>query len=187
MGKNGAGKSSFVKALCGLLATQKGQISLAGQRMTAQDMIGKSFLVFQDVNYQLFCETVEKELQLNAQRLENFAEVVVALNLENLLNRHPATLSGGEKQRVAIGSAILSGKELLVFDEPTSGLDFYHMKQVTQLMQFLQTLGVFVITISHDLEFICQSCQRVILLEHGSVQQDLPMNPSAFTSLLALL
>ena len=77
----------------------------------------------QDVNLQLFFESVEKELLAKAARPERFEQVVTLLELEHLLRRHPQSLSGGEKQRVAIGSALLSGKRLLFFDEPTSGLD----------------------------------------------------------------
>ena len=137
--------------------------------MTPRQLVECSFLVMQDVNLQLFFETVEKELITYAKRLDLLDSVIHQLNLESLLWRHPKTLSGGEKQRVAIGSAILSGKEMIIFDEPTSGLDLKHMEEVSHLLKWLNELGVLVIVITHDKEFIKKTCHKVINLNAGSV------------------
>ncbi|MDN6686466.1 MAG: ATP-binding cassette domain-containing protein, partial [Lactococcus lactis] len=82
---------------------------------------------------------------------------------------HPHSLSGGEKQRVAIASALLSGKEILLFDEPTSGLDYLHMKEVSQLLQSLKNEPVIVLVISHDEEFLQTTCQTIVSLKNGKL------------------
>ncbi|MBS7578248.1 MULTISPECIES: ABC transporter ATP-binding protein [unclassified Enterococcus] len=173
IGENGAGKSSFVKALCGLLPSISSKLTMDNQVLTKHKLIQQSFMVFQDVNYQLFCENVHKELLLKAKQPELLEKIVVALDLKALLHRHPSSLSGGEKQRVAIGSAILSGKKVIIFDEPTSGLDYFHMQQVIQMIHYLQSLNVMILIISHDLEFLNETCQRLLIFKEGQITDDL--------------
>ena len=168
VGPNGAGKSTLAKVITGLLKPRKGQLKLNGQSLSQRERINQSFLVMQDVNYQLFCETVSAELLLKSGRPELLDEVIAALNLEKLLQRHPQSLSGGQKQRVAIASAILSGKKIIVLDEPTSGLDYYHMKQVSQSIRYLRSLNIFVFVISHDLEFLAMTCNRLLTIKGGT-------------------
>lgn len=169
MGHNGAGKSTFSKLVTGLLKPRTGSIFLDGQKMSKKALINQSFLVMQDVNLQLFFETVEKELTLTPVQGELFDQVVAKLNLSHLLTRHPQTLSGGEKQRVAIASALLSGKQLIIFDEPTSGLDYRHMKEFSETLSWLKERGVFVLVISHDQEFMSLSCDRLLHFENGQL------------------
>ena len=118
----------------------------------------------QDVNYQLFSDSVREEELLGAGRPELCDEVLEALNLNALAERHPMSLSGGQKQRVAIASALLSGKELIILDEPTSGLDYYHMTQVAELLNRLKEAGAAVLVITHDEELAAGWCDRVVLL-----------------------
>ena len=173
IGRNGAGKSTFASVLTGLLKPgDRSEISLNGTKQTSRERVEDSYMVFQDVNYQLFSETVEGEMLLGARRTDLFEEVARKLDLERLLGRHPNTLSGGEKQRVAIAAAILSGKRLVVLDEPTSGLDLLHMNQVTGMIRYMRSLGVMVIVISHDQEFLAQTCQRFITFRQGRPVRD---------------
>lgn len=176
IGHNGAGKSTFANLLTGLLKPDHDQarFTLDGKPQTAKERLADSYMVFQDVNYQLFCETVGKEILLGARRKDLFDEVASRLDLEHLLKRHPNTLSGGEKQRVAIAAAILSGKRLVVLDEPTSGLDLLHMNQVTEMIRYMRSLGVMVVVISHDQEFLEQTCQRFITFREGRPVRDSP-------------
>ncbi|RBP97770.1 hypothetical protein CRD60_03980 [Bifidobacterium aemilianum] len=179
IGRNGAGKSTLAKVLTGLVKPdrQSGFI-LDDQTQDRKELTRNSFLVFQDVNYQLFCESVEKELALGAQVSEGpltapvLLHVAEQLNLQDLLARNPNSLSGGEKQRVAVGCAVTSGKRLIVLDEPTSGLDLYHMNQVTQAIAYLHSLGDIVLIISHDREFLQQTCQRFLTLDRGRIVND---------------
>ena len=170
IGHNGAGKTTFSQLVTGLLKKQSGLIMYNGKSQTAKQLIKKSFMVMQDVNLQLFFETVEKELTSKAKGLDLLDEVVEILQLRDLLHRHPQTLSGGQKQRVAIATAVLSGKEIIVLDEPTSGLDLKHMKEVASVIKVLKKYHVIVLIISHDKEFLNLCCDDVIELESGKIR-----------------
>ena len=116
----------------------------------------------QDVNYQLFSDSVREEVLLGAAQPERCNEILAALGLTTLADRHPMSLSGGQKQRVVVAAAMLSGKDLIVLDEPTSGLDYAHMQQVGQLLQQLKQVGKIVLVITHDEELAADWCDRVI-------------------------
>lgn len=170
-GVNGSGKSTFTQILTGLLPCKNVQIELNKLTLTSKERLQRSFMVMQDVNLQLFFETVEKELLVQSTRQELFDEVVNELNLSSLLNRHPQDLSGGEKQRVAIASAILSGKEWIILDEPTSGLDYKNMLAVSHLLKKAQTFGLFILVISHDNEFLSKTTQYILTLNKGKIDK----------------
>ncbi|WP_430603763.1 energy-coupling factor transport system ATP-binding protein [Enterococcus sp. DIV0724b] len=178
IGHNGAGKSTFSKLLSGLIKPKEGVIKLNEQVMNPKELIKESFVVMQDVNLQLFFETVEKEISLNAKNTNEFDKIVAMLNLEPLLCRHPQTLSGGEKQRVAIASALLSGKKIIIFDEPTSGLDLMHMEEVSNTIRWLHHENILVLVITHDKEFLNQTCQRILHFEKGNSIEDYFIEPT---------
>lgn len=172
IGNNGAGKSTFAQLVTGLLKPTKGSIHLNGKKMTPRQLLKESYVVMQDVNLQLFFETVEKEITAMAQDSSHYEEIVQWLSLESLLHRHPQSLSGGEKQRVALAAAILSGKKILVFDEPTSGLDLISMQKVSALIKKLKDKHFLVLIITHDQEFLQQTCDRVLKMNEGKIMSD---------------
>jgi len=169
VGPNGAGKSTFAKSLCGQLRRSKAAIEMGGVSRSRRALSKSSYMVMQDVNHQLFCETVDEELRLGTNASDaQVAEMLDALGLTALADRHPMSLSGGQKQRVAVASALLSGKDLLVFDEPTSGMDFENMERAAALIRSLRgKASVFVVT--HDPELVERCCTRVVRLEHGAI------------------
>ena len=119
IGKNGAGKSTFANCLCGLKKSCKGEIIWGDNHLKRKDLLKKTYMVMQDVNHQLFTESVLDEVLLSMDD-ENICvaeEILTNLNLIHLKEMHPMALSGGEKQRVAIASAIASGKEFLIFED----------------------------------------------------------------------
>ena len=162
MGHNGIGKSTLARTLCGLLKPLGGQILWDGAPAKPRNCTRRSFLVMQDVNYQLFSDSVREEVLLGAAHPERCDEVLAALGLTALADRHPMSLSGGQKQRVVVAAAMLSGKDLIVLDEPTSGLDHAHMQQVGLLLQQLKQAGKIVLVITHDEELAADWCDRVI-------------------------
>ncbi|MEM5767304.1 MAG: ATP-binding cassette domain-containing protein, partial [Bacillota bacterium] len=176
IGCNGAGKSTLSNCLCGLVKQCRGVCCSGGKSDSRRRMLKKSYMVMQDVNHQLFCESVEEELCLGMEAGEAELERVMdALELTPFRERHPLSLSGGQKQRVAIASALLAGKELLVFDEPTSGLDFHHMEQTARLLRSLSgKQTVFIVT--HDPELIVRCCNFVLHLENGRVKEQYALN-----------
>lgn len=177
IGNNGAGKSTLSKCLCGLQKRFGGSCQCGESIHSRRQMLKKSYLVMQDVNHQLFCESVEEELRLgmDEENETEFMRVMDSLELALFKERHPMSLSGGQKQRVAIASALLAGKEFLVFDEPTSGLDFYHMEQTAKLLYSLGGEKT-VLIITHDPELIVRCCDYVIHMEQGAVKEQYALN-----------
>ena len=172
-GHNGAGKSTFLRCMCGLEKKFKGKTLLNGQRKDRRKMLKECYMVMQDVNHQLFCETVEDEIRLGMREdlEEKVPELIKALDLEGLEQRHPMSLSGGQKQRVAIASAILAGKSVLIFDEPTSGLDYRHMVQTALLFRTLRQQKITTFIITHDPELIQRCCTHVFHIENGQKKE----------------
>ena len=167
MGLNGTGKSTFAKTLCGLLKPLEGKILVDNQAVKTKDLMRMSFLVMQDVNYQLFADSVYEEVLLGSSDTSKLDEVLDSLGLLDIKERHPMSLSGGQKQRTAVASAILSGKEVIILDEPTSGLDHYHMQQLGTLLEMLKKQNKAVIVITHDEELAADYCDRIVLLKEN--------------------
>ena len=147
--------------------------------MERRDRLKQSYMVMQDVNYELFAESVEAECSFG---IRNPDRALVDATLEELglapyRERHPNTLSGGQKQRVAVAGSMICGKDLLVFEEPTSGLDFDSMAQVAGLIKRLSEQGKIIFIVTHDFEFVCRTCSRVLHIDHGEQCDDLPLVP----------
>ncbi|WP_314744166.1 ABC transporter ATP-binding protein, partial [Treponema lecithinolyticum] len=169
-GKNGQGKSTFAQCLTGLLKTKKDSVFLNGKKLNAKKRLELSYMVLQDVGYQLFTESVEDEIALGknkkisaeqkAQRADTAggtptAEAVLkAMHLTELKDKHPLSLSGGQKQRVSIGAAVSSGARIIIMDEPTSGMDYFHMKETAALINACRAADRLILIISHDFEFL---------------------------------
>ena len=174
-GANGAGKTTFVRALCGLHKETAGSFLWNGNALKPKERLKRAYMVMQDVNYQLFAESVEAECSfgLKAVKAESVEAVLDALHLSALRARHPVSLSGGQKQRVAVAAGQVSGKPLLVFDEPTSGLDYDSMAQVSGLIRSLAAHRI-VFIVTHDYEFICKTCTRVLRFGETKLLSDCP-------------
>ncbi|MFC1240095.1 ABC transporter ATP-binding protein [Treponema vincentii] len=174
LGLNGAGKSTLARVMCGLEKRAKGILSDNGKSYAAKARLKKSYMVMQDVNHQLFTESVIEEVLLSMDARDEAArrkalEILEALNLSEFREIHPMALSGGQKQRLAVASAIAAGKDLLIFDEPTSGLDYEHMREVAENITSLSRTGKTVFIITHDPELIASCCNYLIFLESGKL------------------
>lgn len=169
IGHNGAGKSTFGRCLCGLEKRCKGVLSFCNTNYKNKDRLKNCYMVMQDVNHQLFTESVLDEvlLSMKEENLEKAETILSKLDLLELKERHPMSLSGGQKQRVAIASAIASEREIILFDEPTSGLDLRHMKEVADNLKDFHSLRKTLFVITHDLELILESCTYVLHMENG--------------------
>ena len=173
VGANGAGKTTLCRALCGFERRARGTVSLAGRAASRSARVRASSMVFQDVNYQLFAESVADEVVFGLPRRDaravDVAALLVGLDLDGLEERHPATLSGGQKQRLAVAACVAAHKQVLVFDEPTSGLDLDGMRRVARLLRELAAQGRTVLVITHDLELVACACDRALVVEGGRV------------------
>lgn len=167
VGNNGTGKTTLTRCLCGLLKEKKGQIQLDGQILKKKMRNKVSFCVMQDVNHQLFSDSVwnECELALQEEKKEEIEDILKGFDLLELKDRHPMALSGGQKQRLAVATALLSDKKILVFDEPTSGLDYQHMMEVSNMIHNLNNQDKIILIISHDFEFLESTCDRIFHME----------------------
>ncbi len=185
LGYNGAGKTTFARCLCGLEKSTKGVLHYNGGQYNAKQRLKLCCMVMQDVNHQLFTESVLDEILLSMEDEDISAaeKILDSLNLRDKKELHPMSLSGGEKQRVAIGSAIASGREIIVFDEPTSGLDYKHMLKVSENLKQLQKEGKSIFVISHDPELICRCCTYFLFMENGEILWDSPMNKTGLNEL----
>lgn len=174
LGENGSGKTTLARCLCGLEKSCKGKFVLAGKSLSRRERLRRSFLVMQDVNHQLFTESVEEEVLISMSGREGEKEaaaerILASMDLLPFRELHPLALSGGQKQRVAVASALASQKDLLVFDEPTSGLDRQHMLEVAENLRRLSALGKTIFLITHDPELVQECCEYFVFLSRGEV------------------
>ena len=165
-GPNGVGKTTLSRCLCGLIREQAGQIQLDGRPLNRKGRQKAAFCVMQDVNHQLFSDSVWGECRMSAPDAPDSTveEVLDSLHLLPFRERHPMSLSGGQKQRLAVATALLSEKPILIFDEPTSGLDYARMVEVSGVIRNLAQQGRIVLVVTHDREFMQRSCDRVLRL-----------------------
>lgn len=180
IGSNGAGKTTFMRSFCGLLKKDRGTLELDGKPLNSRKRIKRCYLVMQDVNHQLFTESVLDEVLLSMENEDTAAaeEILRSLDLSELKELHPMSLSGGQKQRVAIASALASEREFIVFDEPTSGLDAAHIQQVAECILALKNHGRNVMIVTHDPEFISHCCDYVVRIEHGGILEQYALSRS---------
>lgn len=191
IGDNGAGKTSFANCLCGLAKKAEGELLFGGVTMGRKERMKHCYVVMQDVNHQLFTESVEEEIRLSLPGEDEkkdqvrAEEILSDLHLEEFRSLHPMSLSGGQKQRVAIAGALASDKEILVYDEPTSGLDYGHMLEVAENLKKLSRRGKTQFVITHDPELIRECCNYFLFLKHGEVLWSGGLNEENKTRLTA--
>lgn len=164
-GHNGTGKTTLMRCLCGLLKERTGTVSLYGKTLKAKNRLHESFLVMQDTGHQLFYDSVWNECEQASGKTISIEEIESVLDKFDLLEykeHHPMALSCGQKQRLAVATATLSGKNLMIFDEPTSGLDYRHMQEVSAVIRDLAKQGHIILVVSHDNEFIAEACDRIL-------------------------
>ena len=184
-GNNGAGKSTLVSVIGGLLKNKKGTVKLNGNIQSAKERLFVSYMVMQEVNHQLFTDSVKEEIVLGVKNPDEGAlnAVLTKMDIERLKDRHPMTLSGGQKQRVAIAAAVFCKKKILIFDEPTSGLDFFHMMQTAELIKTLKADDTYIFVITHDYELIAAACDIAVEVKNGRIESQYVLNTPGFERL----
>ncbi|MBQ6388746.1 MAG: ABC transporter ATP-binding protein [Mogibacterium sp.] len=181
IGANGAGKSTIMKLLLGLLQGE-GRILIDGvevKRETLHEIRRKLGFVLQNSDNQMFMPTVYEDMifaPLNYMMSREEAdkrvdEVLARLHLEDLKHRYNHKISGGEKRMAAIATILAMDPEVILMDEPTSALDPYNRRIV---INTIRELGQTKLITSHDLDMILETCDRVILISNGKIVADGP-------------
>jgi energy-coupling factor transport system ATP-binding protein len=185
IGHNGSGKSTFAHCLCGIEQRCRGILHGVEGKKKRKQRLKNSYMVMQDVNHQLFTESVLDEILLSMEKPnETKADLILHnLNLLTVKKRHPMSLSGGQKQRVAIASAIASNRDIIIFDEPTSGLDLRHMKEVASILKSLSSNKKNVFIITHDIDLITECCTHILHLDQGNIIDNYSLNSDTLHTL----
>ena len=170
-GKNGCGKSTFIRVMTGLDDKGKSEITFNGKILNKKDRLKNSSLVMQDVNHQLFTDSVEEEIKLGVKDLsqDRLDKVLFGLELTELKDRHPMSLSGGQKQRVAMASVLCKNSRFIFFDEPTSGMDYKNMIRISKLIKEMSIKDNIIFIVSHDNEFLNETADSILCLEEFKI------------------
>ena len=170
LGANGSGKTTLARLLTGLAAMQTGRLHLGDRPIRGRMLLNRASIVLQNVDHQLHMRSVREELTVAAQpilpewRDASVGAFLDRLGLRPLADRHPQSLSGGEKQRLVIACGMIKQPDVLILDEPTSGLDGHNMGLVVELVLRAADQGACVVLISHDLELIGATCGYALRL-----------------------
>ncbi|MGD6851245.1 MAG: ABC transporter ATP-binding protein [Candidatus Bathyarchaeia archaeon] len=170
LGKNGTGKTTLLNLLCGKGHPQEGEIRLMGKTINKLNgnLRGKVGLVMQNPNHQLCMETVYEEIMSSCQNQTRTDDLLNTFRLIALKNRHPYSLSEGEKRRLAVAAVMAADPSVLLLDEPTLGQDKVSLRLMVQAIQeqnFKRKRTV--ITVTHDREAAMALGQRIFLLSEG--------------------
>lgn len=190
IGHTGSGKSTLVQHLNGLIKPTTGKIIVDGMDITSEDANLKEVrqkvgLVFQYPEHQLFEETIYKDIAFGPKNLElkegevrervKKAMELVGLNFDDLKDRSPFELSGGQKRRVAIAGVLAMKPKVLVLDEPTAGLDPRGRDEILGRIQKLyEEEGITIILVSHSMEDIARLVNRIVVMHKGKIAGEGP-------------
>lgn len=204
IGSNGSGKSTLCSALAGLIphfinGKKSGDVKVFDKTTDAQTMgelSTKIGLVFQNPFNQLSYTTslVSEELAYGLcnlgvapeEMIERVNLIAKKMRIDHILNKHPLTLSGGQVQRVALGSSLIMNPEIIVLDECTSQLDPLGSEEIFDIIKELNANGLTVILVDHDMERVARTADRIMVLDGGKVKLiDTPENVFGHASLSA--
>ena len=187
IGQTGSGKSTFIQHINVLLLPTDGQITIDKYTISSKEkpeklkqLRKKSGLVFQFPEYQLFEETIEKDIifgpmnfgtsEEEAKEIAKKVIKMVGLD-ETYLQKSPFDLSGGQKRRIAIAGILAMDPDILVLDEPTAGLDPQGIREMMDLFKSIHQLGKTVILVTHDMNHVLEYCNEVIVMNEGCVER----------------
>ena len=192
LGANGCGKSTLLRVMDGLLFPCAGSYTAFGQAITEDSLedaaTNAAFrsrigIVLQSSDVQLFSTTVREELAFGCRQIGldeptttgRVAQALALLELEDLADRPPFQLSGGQKKRVALGSVLVMNPQVVLMDEPTAALDPRSQEWLTSLVVALHRAGTTIVLASHDLAAVATMTTRAVVLgENHRVVADAP-------------
>lgn len=183
IGHTGSGKSTLIAHLNALIRPEEGQVIVNGMDIARKDadlvrIRREVGLVFQYPEYQLFEETVERDIAFGPKNLgigaaetaERVREAIGQVGLpEDVAQRSPFELSGGQKRRVAIAGVLAMRPSVLVLDEPAAGLDPAGRREMLDLIKSIHSSGRTIIMVSHSMDDVGRLCDRVAVLNRGKI------------------
>ena len=185
VGVNGAGKTTLLQSICAVTRPPKRSVFVDGLDVANADASRVAELVgyvFQNPEHQFIAPTVAEELAHGLLRLRLEADDIDArvtrmlqrFGLEGHRDAHPFTLSGGQKRRLSVGTALIAGQRILALDEPTFGQDRARAAELMSLLSDLHADGTTVLVVTHDLQLVADAASRVIVVADGRIVADGP-------------
>ncbi|KJS22714.1 MAG: hypothetical protein VR72_04045 [Clostridiaceae bacterium BRH_c20a] len=175
VGPNGAGKTTLFLTIAGIKKPISGEIILFNKPVKKGEFRPELGMVFQNQDDQLFCPSVYDDIAFGPQNMglsdkevgERVNKSLDILDIKSLENRPPHQLSGGEKRLVALAGVLAMEPKLVIYDEPTSNLDVRYRRKLINFLRATDQEAMLIA--SHDLEFILETCNRVIVLDNGTI------------------
>lgn len=180
VGTNGAGKTTLLQALAGVVPPPKRRVTVDGidpGTASPRDLARRIGFVFQNPEHQFIAHTVFDELAHglrlrhtpDAEIAERVEEMLVRFGLEAKADVHPFLLSGGEKRRLSVGTALITRPRVLALDEPTFGQDRARASELLDLLHELREDGVTILIVTHDLQLVAEHTSHTVILADGRV------------------
>ena len=173
VGGNGAGKSTTLKAICGICKPYRGKVKIFGkpiEKYKSAELFQNCLAMLpQDPKSLFVAKTVREELEEMTKDQAKINEIAVVCEIENLLGSHPYDLSGGEQQRAALAKVLLTNPRLLLLDEPTKGIDSFFKEKLANILCKLKEQGITIVMVSHDVEFCAKYADSVSMFFDGQV------------------
>ena len=173
VGGNGAGKSTTLKAICGICKPYRGSVKVFGkpvEKYKAAELFGGCLAMLPQDPKSLFVKkTVREDLAEMTKDETKIAEIAAICEIETLLDSHPYDLSGGEQQRSALAKVLLTNPKLLLLDEPTKGIDSFFKEKLSSILCKLKEQGITIVMVSHDVEFCAKYADMVSMFFDGQI------------------
>lgn len=174
LGENGCGKTTLMRMLARLNKTNDGVLSqtITKSKKANSKWFSKVGYVYQNPTYQLFMPTLLSEISFKAKSEEVAREMINAFGLSGLEQRHPQSLSEGQKRRASIAAVCASEPTVLFLDEPTVGQDYKNLcKTVETVNEINKNLGTAIVTVTHDKRCAGALADRVLIMENGKISR----------------
>ena len=173
VGGNGAGKSTTLKAICGICRPYRGKVKVFGkpvEKYKSAELFRNCLAMLPQDPKSLFVKkTVREDLAEMSRDEKRIAEVAETCQITALLDSHPYDLSGGEQQRAALAKVLLTQPKLLLLDEPTKGIDSFFKETFATILAQLKAQGITIVMVSHDVEFCAKYADMVSMFFDGQM------------------
>ena len=173
VGGNGAGKSTTLKAICGICRPYRGKVKVFGkpvEKYKSSELFGGTLAMLPQDPKSLFVKkTVREDLEEMTKDKALIAQTASTCQIEKLLESHPYDLSGGEQQRAALAKVLLTQPKLLLLDEPTKGIDSFFKETFAEILKELKVKGITIVMVSHDVEFCARYADLVSMFFDGQI------------------